>query len=206
VVPSHAIFNEPLKVNLTIEERPTPQNYFQLPGDKKIEKTIKVWPVQTKKFPEIDPGLVSNPHGFADSPDAEVISSGLNSKGPESVALARHANFFLWGFSASPQEMTPEGRQVFINAVCYIKKFDRQKPVVRKLGAGFTRDGALFGAYYLRNVLDEAAFKRGCRKPCATIRSSTRGTARPSCATSSGRIRRRSAADSATTPRSTSAG
>jgi hypothetical protein len=161
VVPSHEIFNEPLKVSLTFEDRPTPENYFRLAGDKKIEKTIKVWPVQTKKFPEIDPGLVSNPHGFGDSPDAEVISSGLNSKGPESVALARHANFFLWGFSASPHDMTPEGREVFVNAVCYIKKFDGQKPVVRKVGAGLSRDGALWSACHLRNLLDEAAFKRG---------------------------------------------
>jgi hypothetical protein len=160
VVPSHAIFNEPLKVNLTFEERPTPQNYVQLAGDKKIEKTIKVWPVQTKKFPEIDPGLVSNPHGFGDSPDAEVISSGLNSKGPESVALARHANFFLWGFSASPQDMTPEGRKAFVNVVCYIKKFDGQKPVVHKVGAGLSRDGALWYACYLRAARDEAALER----------------------------------------------
>ena len=100
MVPSHAVFNTPLKVNPTFEEVPTPDNYLQYAGDKEIARTIKVWKVQTKKFPEIDPGLVSNPHGFADSPDAEVISSGLNSKGPDSVALARHGNFFLWGFSA----------------------------------------------------------------------------------------------------------
>jgi hypothetical protein len=48
---------------------------------------MKVWKVQNKSFPEIDPGLVFDPYGFGDSPDAEAISSGLNSKGPDAVAL-----------------------------------------------------------------------------------------------------------------------
>jgi hypothetical protein len=30
--------------------------------------------------------------------------------------------------------MTPEARKCFVNAVCYIKKFDGQKPIVRKEG------------------------------------------------------------------------
>ena len=161
MVPSHAVFHTPLKVNLEFEDVATPENYLSAvwAGEKKLGKTIKVWRVQTKKFPQVDPGLVSNPYGFADSPDAEVISSGLNSKGPESVALARHANFFLWGFSASPKDMTPEARKCFVNAVCYIKKFDGQRPIVRKVGRGYTRQGALWEAYYLRHVFDEAAFK-----------------------------------------------
>jgi hypothetical protein len=161
LVPTHAIFHEPLKINLTCKDVPTPENYFEYAGNRQIGKTIQVWPVQTKKYPEIDPGLVSNPHGFRDSPDAEVISSGLNSKGPDSVALARHGNFFLWGFSASPRDMTPDGRKCFVNSVCYIRRYDGQKPVVRKAGVGFTRDGALWYAHYLRNLLDEDAFKRG---------------------------------------------
>ena len=135
-MPSHEVFQTPLKVNLQFEDHAVPANYRHYPGGDKLGQTIKVWKVQTKKFPEIDPGLVSDPYGFGDSPDAEVISSGLNSKGPDSVALGRHGNFFLWGFSASPTDMTPEARKCFINAVCYIKKFDGQKPLVRKKASG----------------------------------------------------------------------
>jgi hypothetical protein len=131
VVPSHAVFQKPLKVDLRFEDHAVPSNYRHYPGGDKLGPTIKVWRVQTKKFPEIDPGMVSDPYGFGDSPDAEVISSGLNSKGPDSVALARHGNFFLWGFSASPSDMTPEGRKCFVNAACYIKRFDGRKPLVR---------------------------------------------------------------------------
>jgi hypothetical protein len=158
VVPSHEIFQKPLKVDLQFEDHAVPSNYRHYPGGDKLGQTLKVWKVQTKKFPEIDPGMVSDPYGFADSPDAEVISAGLNSKGPDSVALARHGNFFLWGFSASPADMTPEARKCFINAVCYIKKFDGQKPIVRKTSSG--REWALVYAGYLKQITDQEFIKR----------------------------------------------
>src|SRR5262249_22936988 len=91
-------------------EWPTPEIYRHWPSREKLGKTIKVWKFQTKKFPEVDLGMVADPYGFEDSPDAEVIASGLNSKGPYSVALSRHGNFFQWGFSAQPSDMTPEAR------------------------------------------------------------------------------------------------
>jgi hypothetical protein len=153
VVPTHEIFHKPFPVEIRWEERPTPENYRHWPGGDKLGKTMKVWKVQTKSFPAIDPGLVSDPYGFADSPDAEVISSGLNSKGPESVALSRHGNFFLWGFAAAPSDMTPEARKCFLNAVCYIRKFDGQRPFVLKTASG--REWALVYAGYLKNITDQ---------------------------------------------------
>jgi hypothetical protein len=153
VVPTHEVFHNPHKVEIRYEDMSTPENYRHWPGGEKLGKTMQVWKVQTKKFPESDPGLVSDPYGFADSPDAEVISSGQNSKGPDSVALGRHGNFFLWGFSAQPSDMTPEMRLCFVNAVHYIKKFDGQKPLVRKTASG--REWALVYAGYLKQISDE---------------------------------------------------
>jgi hypothetical protein len=153
VVPTHEIFHKPNKVEISYEEMPTPDEYRHWPGGEALGKTMKVWRVQTKKFPEIDPGLVSDPYGFADSPDAEVISSGKNGKSPDSVALGRHGNFFLWGFSAQPSDMTPAGRLCFLNAVHYIKKFDGRKPLVRKTSQG--REWALVYSGYLKMVSDE---------------------------------------------------
>ncbi len=153
MVPTHEIFNKPLKVNFQWEERSTPENYRHWPGGDKLGKTIKVWKVQTKTFPEIDPGLVSDPYGFDDSPDAEAISSGINGKAPDSVALARHGNFFLWGFAAQPSDLTPEARKCFVNSVCYIRRFDGQKPLVRRnTGA---REWALVYAGYVKSIKDE---------------------------------------------------
>jgi hypothetical protein len=158
VVLTHEIFNKPLKVEVKLEDRPTPDYYRHWPGGDQLGKTMKMWKVQNKNFPEIDPGLVSDPYGFADSPDAEVISSGLNSKGPEAVAIGRHGNFFLWGFSAQPSDMTVEARKCFINAICYIKKFDGQKPVVSKTSSG--RRWALVHAGYVKTINDENFIKQ----------------------------------------------
>jgi hypothetical protein len=152
VVPSHEVFREPFPVDLRFEDHRVPDNYRHWPGGEKLGPTIKVWKVQTKKFPEIDPGLVSDPYGFDDSPDAEVISSGLNSKGPDSVTLARHGNFFLWGFAASPADMTAGGRSCFLNAVHYIRKFDGRKPLVHRERQA--RQWALVYAGYLEQFRD----------------------------------------------------
>jgi hypothetical protein len=158
VVPTHEIFQKPLKVDLKLEEISTPSNYRQWPGGDELGPRMKAWKVQNAKHPEIDPGLVSDPYGFTDSPDAEVVSSGINSKGPEAVALGRHGNFFLWGFSAKPSDMTPSAQGCFVNSICYIKKFDGKKPLVRKVSSG--RRWALVYAGYLKYITDDNFLQR----------------------------------------------
>jgi hypothetical protein len=69
--------------------------------------------------------------GFTDSPDSEVMASGINSKSPTAVALGRQGPFFLWGFSAGPKDMTESGRRVFLNSIVYTAKFDRAPVLVR---------------------------------------------------------------------------
>ena len=148
-MPTHEVFKGPFPVALEFEETDTPEDYRHWPGGTELGNRLKVWKVQNKEFPEVDPGLVSDPYGFGDSPDAEVISSGINSKGPEAVALGRHGNFFLWGFSAQPSDMTASGRNCFLNAICYIKGFDGQLPLVRKTSQG--RRWALVYAGYVKS-------------------------------------------------------
>ncbi|HWB13139.1 MAG TPA: hypothetical protein VG826_28195 [Pirellulales bacterium] len=152
-MPTHEIFQNPFPVTIEFEEVGTPESYRHWPGGVELGEKMKVWKVQNKEFPEIDPGLVSDPYGFDDSPDAEAISSGINSKGPEAVALGRHGNFFLWGFSAQPSDMTESGRHCFLNAICYIKKFDGQSPLVRKTSQG--RRWALVYAGYAKTYGDQ---------------------------------------------------
>lgn len=92
--------------------------------------TMKVYRIQAEPSPATDYGLVYDPYGFEDSPDAEFIASGLNGKDPRALALGRQGNFFLWGFSGPPSEMTPGGRALFLNALCYIRRFDGARPLV----------------------------------------------------------------------------
>jgi hypothetical protein len=115
---------------------------------------MPVWTVQTKTFPEIDPGLVSSRENFTSTPDAEVISGGFNGKGPSSVAIGRHGNFLQWGFSGQPSEMTESARNAFVNAVVYIQKFNGHAPAPIQTTYG-NRDSFLASIYHLRSVSDD---------------------------------------------------
>lgn len=125
---NHPIFKGPLKVNLTFEERPTPEEafHYQHQFEEKIPDSLPMWRVQTKGYKTDEGfgvGLVSHPWGYTDSPDCEYISSGVCAKSPDAVAIGRHGNFLHWGFVASPAYMTDEAKAVFVNAVVYIAKF-----------------------------------------------------------------------------------
>jgi hypothetical protein len=131
----HAIFSTPNNVKLTIEERPTPASYAHYADGKDLGEAMQMWRVQTEGYLEGKGqlvGVVSRDTGFLDSPDTEWISGGVNSKGPNAVAIGRHGNFFHWGFAASPKYMTEEGKLVLVNALHYIARFDGQTPMVRK--------------------------------------------------------------------------
>lgn len=131
----HPIFKGPLKVSLTFETKPTPEGALNYPGANNLPKEIPMWRVQKEGYLEGNGyrvGLVSRPNGFLDSPDTEFIAGGVSSKAIDAVAIGRHGNFFLWGFSASPDFMTEEAKKVFANAVVYMKQFKGQKPIARK--------------------------------------------------------------------------
>lgn len=133
---NHAIFKGPLeKVAPTMQHKKTPEGIFHYTTGDAIPKEIPMWRVQKQGYldgPDVRIGLVSRGNRFAESPDAEVISSGVCQKDVGAVALGRHGNFFLWGFSASPDAMTAEGQKVFVNTVAYMKQFDGKTPISRK--------------------------------------------------------------------------
>lgn len=131
----HPIFNTPYKVKPTLEYRPTPESYRHYYAGRDLPKVMPMWRAQKeahedgKGYPS---GLVSTGRGFTDASDAEVIADGVNTKTQDSVALARHGNFFHWGFSASPQDMTDQAQLAFINSVHYIARFKGQRPYSRR--------------------------------------------------------------------------
>lgn len=151
---THPIFKGPIAVELEFEQKEKPLDYYLAPGTDALGETLPVWKIQEKSFPDVDPGLVSSRENFVHTPDAEVISGGFNGKGPTSVAIGRHGNFLLWGFSGQPSDMTASARRVFVNAVCYIDQFDGKTPgpVVTTYGG---RDNFVESIYFLRSITDE---------------------------------------------------
>jgi hypothetical protein len=149
----HPVFNTPYRVKPTLEYRPTPKDYRDHYSGRNLPDSLPMWRVQQEGYSDgkgFPPGLVSTGEGFTDAGDAEIISSGVSTKTVESVALARHGNFFHWGFSADPSQMTEEARLVFVNAVHYIAKYKGQHPYSRRPYRTPTREIALDVAFMLQ--------------------------------------------------------
>ena len=149
---NHPIFHGPFPVQMTLRMEPTPEAAFHYAYmvDEPIPDSILMWKVQN--FPirkGFRIGMVSRPWGFEDSPEAEVISSGVCAKSLDAVAIGRHGNFFHWGFAASPKYMTEEAKTVFANAVVYIAKFAGQTPIARRYNDGIATHGYLKEIKYL---------------------------------------------------------
>ncbi|WP_242132571.1 hypothetical protein [Aestuariivivens marinum] len=131
----HPIFKGPLNVSLTMEDRPTPSGAFHYASGRNLPDTMPMWQVQTEGYLEgkgYRIGQVSSFDGFLDSPETEFISSGVCTKDIDAVAIGRHGNFLLWGFSASPDYMTQESKKVFANAIYYMKQFKGHKIIAKK--------------------------------------------------------------------------
>ena len=131
----HAIFQGPFPVALEFQDEPTPSSYSKYYAGRGLGGSMPTWRVHDKDYVNTSgytPGVVADGGGWEDSPDAEVISGGMNTKGPNAVALGRQGPLFHWGFYAEPQDMTPSGRAAFLNAVVYTAGFDRTPLLVRK--------------------------------------------------------------------------
>lgn len=132
----HPIFDGPLeKVIPTLVNKPTPEGVFHYASGADIPKEIPMWRVDNVGYLDSRDariGLVARGNRFSESPDTEMISSGVCQKDVGAVALGRHGNFFLWGFGASPAGMTEEGKKVFVNTVAYMSQFDGRTPIARK--------------------------------------------------------------------------
>ncbi|PKQ63905.1 hypothetical protein BZG02_07800 [Labilibaculum filiforme] len=128
----HPIFNTPNKVTPTMVMNPTPKNWLHY--DSSLPKQMKMWKVQklSAKNSDYVLGMVSRGAGFLDSPDTEYIC-GAECKSIESVALGRHGNLFLWGFSGSPDIMTEEAKDVFFNTIVYMKQFNGAGLIAKKM-------------------------------------------------------------------------
>ncbi len=128
----HEVYRTPFAVKPEVDDWDTPDNYHRRHlGSDKLPDKMKVWRVQNsgKSYG----GVVARAYGFLDSPDAEVIAVGFN-RGKEygAVGIGRQGNFLQWGYSSSPSQMTEAGRNLFVNCIHYINKFNGKMPLVRR--------------------------------------------------------------------------
>jgi hypothetical protein len=116
--PEHELFQKPFSVAFKIENTPTPENFKKWKPT--VGETIPTFAVFADYDSKKDePGLVTSDMGFEDVPDAERILGGINMKGPDYAAIARHGSFVMWGFHTLPQEFTDVGRKLYLNTLAY---------------------------------------------------------------------------------------
>ncbi len=126
----HEVYRTPLVVRPEFEYRKTPGNYRnRYFGPGKLPDKIKVWRVQNTQKGNV----VARSYGFLDSPDTEIIAVGFNhGKEYGAIGIGRQGNFLQWGYGDTPAQMTEAGRNLFINCIHYIRRFEGKLPLVRR--------------------------------------------------------------------------
>lgn len=114
-------------MDIKLETVNTPDSYLRtLLEGKTLGKTMQVWYVQKAK--SRIKGVVCRVIKPEDSPEVETVMLGFApGKSYEAAAICRHGNFLQWGHAAAPSEMTQAGRNLFVNCICYIHKFDGKR-------------------------------------------------------------------------------
>jgi hypothetical protein len=116
--PRHEIFEKPFAVGFHVENTETPENFKKWKPT--VGDTVPTFPVFTSFDDKHDEwGLVTSDMGFETTPDAECILGGINHKGPDYAAIARHGSFVMFGFHGSPERFTDEGRKLYLNTLAY---------------------------------------------------------------------------------------
>ena len=129
----HQIFKSPMSVDVNATTNiPTPEQFAH---ERKTNATIAVLPLVDgiRNFRTVihdhPAGWSSHYYEFADLPDVEVFSGGINEQTPRSAAFWRQGNLLHFGFEQSPTEMNARGRAMLVNAVAYISRFTEDRPI-----------------------------------------------------------------------------
>jgi hypothetical protein len=124
----HQVFHKSLKVDIKLEKVNTPDSYLKtLPDGITLGRKMKIWYVQ-KARTRIE-GAVCRVRDPGSTPDLETIMLGFAPGKPyEASAICRHGNFLQWGYASAPSQMMPAGRNLFVNCITYVHKFDGKRP------------------------------------------------------------------------------
>jgi hypothetical protein len=91
---------------------------------------IEVLPLVSDRNGSHPPGWCTYTYEHEDAPELEVMCGGVNSKTPRAGAVWRQGNLLHFGFEPSPEEMNQTGRDLLLNAICYISRFTEDRPIV----------------------------------------------------------------------------
>jgi len=129
----HEIFSSPMPVDIHATVNiPTPEQFVhELPTNDTIAVLPLVEGIRNYHTVINDNarGWSSHYYEFADLPDVEVFSGGINEQTPRSAAFWRQGNLLHIGFEQSPAQMNAAGQAMLVNAVVYISHFTEDRPI-----------------------------------------------------------------------------
>jgi hypothetical protein len=128
----HEIFKSPRPIDIKATTNiPTPKQF----ASELKTPTVEVLPLvdHIRRYETVlddyPPGWATHYYEFADVPDVEWFSGGINTQTPRSAACWRQGNLLHFGFQQSPAELNEVGRALLVNAVVYISRFTEDRPI-----------------------------------------------------------------------------
>jgi hypothetical protein len=128
----HEIFQGPMPVNTkALVTIPTPDGFK---ADIKTA-TVEVLPLMDgiKRYESVindnRPGWSTHYYEFADVPEVEIFSGGVNEQNPESSALWRQGNLLHFGFEQTAKQLNDAGRAMLVDGIAYISRFSEDRPI-----------------------------------------------------------------------------
>ena len=128
----HPIFKSPVPIDINATTNiPTPETFTpELQGP-----SIPVLPLVDgmrqyhSVINDYARGWSTHYYEFADMPEVEVFSGGINEQTPRSAAFWRQGNLLHFGFEQSPAQLNDVGRAMLVNAIVYISHFTEDLPI-----------------------------------------------------------------------------
>jgi len=128
----HPIFRSPIAINIRATTNiSTPRTF----APELSASTVDVLPLvdNIKRFETVindyERGWSTHYYEFADMPDVECFSGGINEQTPRSAAFWRQGNLLHFGFEQSPAELNETGRAMLVNGIAYISRFAEDQPI-----------------------------------------------------------------------------
>jgi hypothetical protein len=94
------------------------------------ETKIAVLALARSAAAQHSPGWCTYTFEFAQAPELEVLSGGVNHKSIQAGAIWRQGNLLHFGFDLSPAEMSDVGQALLVDSIAYIARFTEDRPIV----------------------------------------------------------------------------
>ena len=128
----HQIFKSPIPIDINATTNiPTPEPF----APEINTPTIQVVPLMDgiRQYHSVindnARGWSTHYYEFADMPEVEVFSGGINEQTPRSAAFWRQGNLLHFGFEQSPSQLNGAGRAMLVNGIVYISHFAEDHPI-----------------------------------------------------------------------------